>query len=79
VKKACEEYRVILLDQATCYLLCFDHQDFLFRQALQLDMNRQHIERTDLVQHSCMDQMHIPLIDNSVLQQDSIIVLFLCL
>ncbi len=30
-------------------------------------MNRQHIERTDLVQHSCMHQMHIPLIDNSVI------------
>jgi hypothetical protein len=28
VKKACEEYRVILLDQATCNLLCFDHQGF---------------------------------------------------
>jgi hypothetical protein len=40
---------------------------FLFWQALQLDMNWQHIERTDLVQHSCMHQMHIPLIDNSVI------------
>jgi hypothetical protein len=28
VKKACEEYRVILLDQATCYLLCFDYHGF---------------------------------------------------
>lgn len=40
---------------------------FLFWQALQLDMNWQHIERTDLVQHSCIHQMHIPLIDNSVI------------